>query len=206
MKRALLLTLMMLCATGASAQMYKSVGPDGRVTYSDTPPAQGANELPVKPSSGAAAPDLPYALAQAVKSSPVTLYTAANCAPCASGRALLVARGVPYTEKTVSSNEDVVALKSVGGDAQLPLLIVGRAKQQGYEEGAWNGALTSAGYPAASMLPRNWRNPAPVAAAPRAAQPSPSSTPAPAAEAAAPRAPSPAPQPAAGNAPPGFRF
>jgi glutaredoxin len=203
MKRAFLLSLLMLCTAGAQAQMYKSVGPDGRVTYSDTPPAQGAGELRVNPSS-AAAPDLPYALAQAVKANPVTLYTAANCAPCASGRALLVARGVPYTEKTVSSNEDVAALKSVGGDAQLPLLIVGRAKQQGFEEGAWNGALTAAGYPASSMLPRSWRNPAPVAAAPRATQPSPSS--APAADAAAPRAQSSAPQPAAGNAPPGFRF
>jgi glutaredoxin len=202
MKRALALPLLMLCASLAHAQLYKSVGPDGRVTYSDTPPAQGGRELGAHSAADPAAPDLPYALAQAVKANPVTLYTAANCAPCVSGRALLAARGVPYAEKTVASNEDIAALKSAGGDAQLPLLLVGRTKQQGFEEGAWNGALTAAGYPASSMLPRSWRNPPPTAAAPRAPEKPASS----AAAAPAPRAPASAPQPAAGNAPPGFRF
>jgi glutaredoxin len=204
MKSTAAVFALLLCATGAQAQMYKSVGPDGKVSYSDTPPPAGARQFHAG-SSGTAAPDLPYALAQAVKASPVTLYTAANCAPCASGRALLVQRGVPYTEKTVTSNEDLAALKAAGGDAQLPLLIIGRTRQQGFEESAWQSALGAAGYPAASMLPRSWRNPAPVAAAPQ-----PADKPAQAEVAAAPaqarRAQSADPQPAAGNAPPGFRF
>jgi glutaredoxin len=205
-RRALALGLM-LCAAGAQAQLYKSVGPDGRVTYSDTPPAQAAaaaRALDAQPAAGAAAPDLPYALAQAVKANPVTLYSAADCAPCSSGRALLAARGVPYSEKTVSSNEDLAALKAAGGDAQLPLLLIGRAKQQGYDESAWQEALSRAGYPAAGMLPRSWRNPAPVAAAPQAAavqKPAQAAAPTP-----TPRAQIAEPPPAAGNAPPGFRF
>ena len=31
----------LLLATSAQAQLYKSIGPDGKVTYSDTPPATG---------------------------------------------------------------------------------------------------------------------------------------------------------------------
>jgi glutaredoxin len=203
MKCALVFGLGLLCAAAAQAQLYKSTGPDGRVTYSDTPPAQNARTLDLN-AAGAPVPELPYALARAVKANPVTLYTSANCAPCASGRALLAARGIPFSEKTVASEEDVAALKAAGGDAQLPLLLVGRAKQQGFEEGAWNGALSAAGYPATSMLPRAWRNPPPVAASPTAAKP--------AAEKPASTGASPAPRPqqsappAAGNAPPGFRF
>lgn len=203
MMRALVLGLGLLCAAGAQAQLYKSTGPDGRVTYSDTPPAQNARALDLN-AAGAPAPELPYALARAVKANPVTLYTSANCAPCASGRALLAARGIPFVEKTVTSEEDVAALKAVGGDAQLPLLLVGRAKQQGFEEGAWNGALSAAGYPATSMLPRTWRNPAPVAASPAAAKPA-AEKPASAGASPAQRPQQSAP-PAAGNAPPGFRF
>ena len=50
---------------------------------------------------------------------PVVLYTGDNCAPCNSGRNLLNARGVPYTEKTVTTNEDAEALKRMAGEASF---------------------------------------------------------------------------------------
>ena len=204
----LLPAALLCCAALAYAQLYKSLGPDGRVTYSDTPPATAkqVESRPLPPGSIGAAP-LPYELAQLAKAQPVTLYTADKCAPCDAARSLLAARGVPYTEKTVSSNEDIATLRSAGGDAQLPLLTIGRSKEKGFEEGAWNTALDAAGYPKTSQLPANWRNPAPQAAAPRSA-PAATETAgkAPAADApASPRAASEAP-PATGKAPPGFRF
>lgn len=207
----LLPAALLCCAALAHAQLYKSVGPDGRVTYSDTPPAAAKQvETRPLPSASAAAAPLPYELAQVAKAQPVTLYTADKCAPCDAARGFLSARGVPYAEKTVSSNEDIAALRTVGGDAQLPLLTIGRSKEKGFEEGAWNSALTAAGYPGSSQLPSGWRNPAPQAAAPRSAPkpaaaaekaPAPSAPSAPAAPAAASEAP-----PATGKAPPGFRF
>lgn len=202
--------LFALSSGAVHAQLYKWVGPDGSVTYSDTPPPTAA-KVETKPLGGprpASGVGLPYELAQAVRQHPVTLYAAANCVPCDDGRKLLNERGIPFTEKTVSTNEDIAALRTAGGDGSLPLLTVGRLPQHGFEPGAWNNALTAAGYPATSQLPRSYRNPPAEPAAPRvqaAAQANPG-TPGPAGEAPADTARPTELPPATGNAPPGFRF
>jgi glutaredoxin len=178
------------------------------VTYSDTPPAAAKQvETRPLPSGAVAAAPLPYELAQVAKAQPVTLFTADKCAPCDAARSFLAARGVPYTEKTVSSNEDIAALRAAGGDAQLPVLTIGRSKEKGYEEGAWNTALNAAGYPKTSQLPANWRNPAPQSAAPRSA-PKAADAVENAPATGAPSSPGAASEalPATGKAPPGFRF
>lgn len=192
----------------AHAELYKWVGEDGKVTYSDTPPPRSAKKVEVKEieisASGAA--DLPFELAEARKKNPVTLYTAAKCAPCEDGRALLNARGIPFSEKTVTSTQDVARLKQVSGDAQLPVLVVGSNQRQGYDAEGWNSALTTAGYPAASVLPTSWKNPAPQTAAPVAPRPTASAREAePAPRGTTQRSADALPAPS-GNAPPGFRF
>lgn len=202
-----LTVLLALCASSVHAQMYKWVGPDGKVTYSDVqPPAAVARveTRPGTPSHAAAGSDLPYELAQAVRNHPVTLYTTSNCLPCDDGRKMLNARGIPFAEKTVTTNEDIQQFRQVGGEGSLPLLMVGRARQRGFEPNGWNNALTVAGYPLASRLPHTYRNPLPDAAAP---------LPPPAPEKqqeaqALPVPPASASElpPALGNAPPGFRF
>jgi glutaredoxin len=199
--------LLVLCAGSAQAQLYKWVGPDGKITYSDTPPPAAAARVETRPAPamGNAAAELPYELAQAARNHPVALYTTPNCTPCDNGRKLLVERGVPFREKTVISNEDVQQLRKAGGDTNLPLLTVGRTLERGFQLNTWNNILTVAGYPATSRLPRNHRNPAPEPAAPRpeaaqAKQDQPE-----AAQAEAPQSATELP-PAIGNAPPGFRF
>src|ERR1700738_4357520 len=124
--RTLSLLVLLSCMTSAHAQLYKSVGPDGKVMYSDTPPVEAKRVEAKSVASGASGSSgLPYELSEAVKKSPVTLYTGAKCIPCEDGRNLLNARGIPFTEKSVSSSEDVARLRQAGGDTQLPLLIVG---------------------------------------------------------------------------------
>lgn len=196
---------LILCATAAHAQLYKSVGPNGKVTYSDTPPAS-ANKVETKTLAigGISASDFPFEVAEAVKSHPVTLYTTRDCIPCDDGRKLLTERGVPFTEKTVNNNEDIAQFRKVGGDSNLPLLIVGRSNERGYDTGAWNSALTSAGYPTSNMLPKTYRNPSAEAAAP-APKPVASAKQETATQAPAKSAPTELPPPV-GNAPPGFRF
>lgn len=197
------LCMLLLIAGSAHAQLYKWVGPDGKVTYSDTPPPKNAAKVEKKNIAGSDGVDtgsLPYALAEAVKSNPVTLYTSANCPPCDSGRSHLNKRGIPFKEKTVASNGDIAKLREAGGGDRLPFLMIGRNKQNGFEAVAWDAALTGAGYPASNQLPKTYSNPKAESAAPAA--------PKPANNAAAARSDSPAdsPPPPAGNAPPGFRF
>lgn len=200
--------LMLLCVGSANAQLYKWVGPDGKVTYSDAPPPSAATKVETKSltTPGINASDLPFEVAEAAKSHPVTLYTTKDCLPCDEGRKLLTTRGIPFIEKTVNSNDDIAQYKQAGGDGQLPLLTVGKFRERAFEAGAWNNVLTTAGYPETSKLPRSYRNPPAQAAAP--AQPAeekraPSNA---GARNTGSRTPATDLPPAIGNAPPGFRF
>ncbi|UTY58149.1 glutaredoxin family protein [Massilia sp. erpn] len=165
--RAALTLLLLLAAGTAGAQMYKWKDAKGVTHYSDTPPPASAKQAEIKNFNSAPGADLPALLAEVARSHPVVLYTAADCAACAEGRALLQARGIPYSEKTVSTVEDHAVLKKAGSAGQLPLLLVGQNKQIGFETATWDGLLNSAGYPANSALPPGYRNPPASSAAPR---------------------------------------
>lgn len=199
--------LLLLCTAAAHAQLYKWVGPNGKITYSDTPPPASATQVETKPlaTDSVVAADLPFELAEAMKNNPVTLYTTRDCVPCDDGRKLLSERGIPFTEKTVNSNDDAAQFRKVGGEGKLPLLVVGRAREGGFEPGAWNNALSSAGYPESSRLPKTYRHPPAQAAAPEPKTASPKQDAAPASKTAG-KPPATDLPPAIGNAPPGFRF
>ncbi len=165
--RPWLASLLLLCAATVQAQIYKWVDPKGVVQYTDTPPPKSASKVELKSfSGGGPALQLPFALAEAVKNHPVIFYTTAQCNACDDGRAMLQARGIPYTEKTVTSANDLAVLKQVGGNGQLPLLLVGRNQLIGYEASAWNAALDHAAYPAKRILPPSFRYAKGDAAAP----------------------------------------
>ena len=153
-----------LVACSLAAQpIYRIVGADGRVTYADKPPAV-AGQNKVSDAGRAAEADasapLPVSLRAAVRQYPVTLYTTANCTPCAKGRARLIQRGIPFAEKTVSSPEDAEALQSLSGENTLPLLAIGAQQIKGWSETQWQLFLDAAGYPTTSQLPRTYRLPA----------------------------------------------
>jgi len=146
---------------------YKYVAPDGTVTYSDTPPPAAAKDVQVKRfDAGPPTAGLPFELRQAVGRFPVTIYTGAKCPPCDTARNFLHARGVPYSEKTVGTADDMAILKKVSADTNLPVLVVGAQKLNGFSADTWGSMLDDAGYPASSKLPPSYQNPAPQPAAP----------------------------------------
>jgi hypothetical protein len=111
-----LLALACVAAWGLSAQaqpVYRVVGPDGKVTFSDKPPADAKPAATVGGTSRPTdnKPALPYELQQLAGKYPVTLYSTNGCGPCDSGRALLTKRGIPFVEKTVNTNEDLSRLR-----------------------------------------------------------------------------------------------
>jgi glutaredoxin len=147
--------------------VYKSVDKNGRVTYSETPPLPGSGDKLTGDSAASAS--LPYALQQVVSRYPVTLYTAADCGPCINARLMLTQRGVPFTERTVSNNEDIAAYKKLNSDNNFPLATIAAQQLKGYEEGEWTKYLDAAGYPKSSTLPRNYRNAEAVSLTPKKA-------------------------------------
>lgn len=191
-------------------QIYRIDGPDGKVTFSDKAPVEAgprataakAVPLPAAADSGS----LPFELRQVVARYPVTLYTGAACEPCTSGRAMLSARGIPFTEKTVASNEDIEGLKRLSGAASVPFLTVGGQQLKGFSEIEWAQFLDAAGYPKTSQLPAGYSPPpaTPLVAAEALRRPALVSQQQPQPRGAVP-APMQAPAPSADN-PAGIRF
>jgi len=189
--------------TAVPAQaLYKVVGPDGKVTYTDQPSVSTDSKVQSVGARGGVANDvaLPFDLRQATQRYPVTLYVAPDCSPCDAGRQLLRQRGVPFSEKLVTTADDSNALQRLTGTTSLPAMTVGAQVVRGWQREDWMSYLDAAGYPKESRLPANFpqgkaeplteaRQATPAAAPQRAAPP-------------------PAPAPAAEPAPPpsGIRF
>ena len=171
------LTLGGLLGSVALAQgVYRIVGPDGRVSFSDQPPP-AAQARPVTGTAGSPAPAaagnaaLPFELRRIASQFPVTLYTGKDCSPCNSGRNLLNSRGIPYVERTVTTPDDAAALTRLAGEPTVPVLTIGSQQIKGYSDVQWAQYLDAAGYPKQSQLPSNYRRPQPeplVAAQPAA--------------------------------------
>ena len=170
-------------------QIFKITGPDGRVTFSDKPPldstgkAEAAKVVTLTPDGGTAVASLPFELRQAATRYPVTLYSSPGCQTCAQGRQLLVSRGIPFSERTVATREDIDALSRLAGTQTVPLLTIGGQQLKGYSDSEWAQFLDAAGYPKTSQLPASYipspatplvaldqQRPAPGAAAPSTAR------------------------------------
>jgi glutaredoxin len=174
------------CAlVGSSAwAQYKVVQPDGSVTYTDRPiPAPQARitqlgrtgTTATAAASVAAANNasgdagLPADLRALAQRQPVTLYTATDCAPCDAARRYLVQRGVPYSERRIINDDDLLALDRVAGTRAVPALTIGAQPLRGFAEADWASYLEAAGYPAQSRLPKGWKAPEPTPLADRPA-------------------------------------
>src|SRR3954463_16064434 len=100
----------LFCLVGQAQQVFRIVGPDGRVTFSDKPPpdakATPAPSVAMPGGGGGGGAAMPRDLQPIVSKYPVTLYSAKECGPCVAGRAYLTSRGVPFSERTIESNDD----------------------------------------------------------------------------------------------------
>ena len=148
--KSVLVAAVLALALPAQAAMYKWVDAQGRVQYSDLPPppnVKNVEEQKIVPSriqtSG-----FPYAVQEAAKRNPVTLWTHDCGELCNKAREFLAHRGVPYTVRNPSRADELEAWKKAsGGDSSVPRLIVGSTSLKGFDESTWAGALDAAGYP-----------------------------------------------------------
>jgi glutaredoxin len=166
--RGFFLVLTACIACSATAQQYRWTDKDGRIQYTDAPPPPWAKDVRrsnvVSPSSTAkpaasTAPkpeaQVPFEVLRLQKDFPVSLYTSPNCKEgCDLARAALNQRGVPFKEVQVYDPDSNEELKRVSGAVEVPTLLVGRTAHRGFEQGAFDALLDSAGYPRAGLLPR----------------------------------------------------
>ncbi len=161
MKQPVLIVAFVLALWGPPAlAQYKVVGPDGKVTFTDRVPDANQGRVSNVTNRGAEVPtaELPFELRQVVQKFPVTIHTTSDCDPCKQGRELLVRRGVPFQERTATTQDDLAAWQKTNGTSAAPILFVGKQKLERFNVETWNQTLELAGYPAVSKLPINYRH------------------------------------------------
>lgn len=151
MRKNILCAVLLLAAGCAQADgLYRWVDKDGKVHYGDVP-ADEATGIEKKKFGSDHAPDnadLPYETRRASESFPVTLYVASNCAePCQQGRDLLNKRGIPFSEKSLQTRQEIDDFKRQTGSETTPTLAVGKSYLKGFQAEQWQSELNSAGYP-----------------------------------------------------------
>lgn len=151
MKRSvLLLACLAILPLGVRAgEIYRWVDPSGIVQYSDVPNAD-AERIDTNKSSEAdtTGENLPYETLRAQENFPVTLYVASGCGEtCNQARSLLSKRGIPFTEKSLNTREEVEAFKQLSGIDGIPVLLVGKTYLRGFLAEQWHSELDVAGYP-----------------------------------------------------------
>lgn len=151
MKRFFVLLVLLLLTTsvGAAEEYYRSLDGTGNVHYGDKPLPDAADYDKVKPLSEPV-PDeyLPFATRRAKKKFPVLLYVADNCGkPCDEARTYLNKRGIPYTEKNLTTDDEVEAFKQASGGEMVPTMNINKDWHKGFLESQWGMALDTSGYP-----------------------------------------------------------
>lgn len=131
----------------ASQLLYRWIDEKGNVEWRDTPPPLTARNVEQRKMSGNTieTSTLPFALQQAAKKHPVTLWTFECGELCSKAAAHLARRGIPHVVR--NSQKEPEALQKTTGGLDVPVLLVGTQQVKGYLESEWDAALDSAGYP-----------------------------------------------------------
>ncbi len=175
MNRGLILLLLLASTLSHAGQVFRWTDAQGKVYYSDQPPPASAKQSS-RISGKANVIDVDkesYETRLARDRNPVVLYANA-CGPiCDQAREHLTKRGVSFTTKDpAKSPEFALELKNLVGGVDVPVIVVGKMHQKGFERTSWDSMLDNAGYPKSERLQTP---PAPVPAP--AAPPSPLKTP-----------------------------
>ena len=142
-----------LCVAGGAIgeTMYKSITPDGRVIFSDRPPANARVEktmtyenLPATALPAATSSALEQlkrsrpAASPVVSSEGVVLYSAAWCGYCTRAKAYLADKRIAFREIDIDTDDGKLAYAQAGGGKGVPLLIVGGQRIQGFSGAAYD--------------------------------------------------------------------
>ena len=153
---AIALALVALAALPAGAQVYKWTGPDGRTHYGDSPPENAKKQelrIDVQSFGGPAQVDTwtqvlkrpPAVDTSKPRASAVTMFSTSWCPHCKRAKAYFAQKGVGYREVDIEASDAGRREFAGYGGSGVPLIIVGERRMRGFDPGAMDRMLASAG-------------------------------------------------------------
>jgi glutaredoxin len=153
------LAVLLLPALTYGGTMYKSVGADGKILYSDQPPTVGkvqktisyvnlpATPLPesVRRYRDALEKSTKTRLSESQKSpegTQATILTAQWCAYCQQAKAYLAEKKIAYKEYDIDTQEGMQALVEFGGGSGIPVLLWHGQKIKGFSAAAYDAVFS----------------------------------------------------------------
>jgi glutaredoxin len=149
MNKHLCWVLLALSANVHADTYYRSIDKSGTVHYGEQP-LVGTDDVTTLQTKAAPTPAeaLPFETQRAKAKFPVTLYLADDCTQgCKQAREYLIKRGIPFSEKKLVTDDEVVAFKKSSGSEIIPVMRIGNNWLKGFGENQWSAELDAAGYP-----------------------------------------------------------
>lgn len=144
------IAIALLCALPAVAGVYKWKDKDGRMHYSDKPPADVKADPVRAPVSSIKGPAVvsdftPKAAATPASNTKVRLFTTQACGYCKKAKAFLNARGTSYEELDVEASPAAYDEYQALGGRGVPVIQVGGKRMNGFNREQLEGMLQQAG-------------------------------------------------------------
>lgn len=140
---AFLLLIFALFALPAQAEIYKVIGADGRVSYTDKNPQSAAaktEKLSIQAYSGAPSATAPNASARKV-----TLLSAQWCGACRQAKAYMISRRIAFEEWDVDRSDYArTKMRELGANG-VPVILVGKQAMVGFSAERLDAMLKNAG-------------------------------------------------------------
>ena len=155
MRTLIILALLLAPALTQADTVYKSIGPDGKVIYSDKPPGTGKVEKTLDFSNLPSTPlpesviryrdelqkSMQKRLSETGKrrdTSQPALFTAQRCGYCRQAKAYLAEKRIRYQEYDIDTPDGMRALVESGGGRGVPVLLWNDQKIQGFSRSAYD--------------------------------------------------------------------
>lgn len=141
----ILLAFLCLSLSAGAETLYKSIGPDGRIVYSDRPPVdqRTVKTLSVMTLPASRVPTSPGSPSQAANpgllgGDGVMLFSADWCGYCRKAKSYLADKHIAYREFDIDTPDGRAAYSQAGGGGSVPLLLFQGRKVQGFDKAGYD--------------------------------------------------------------------
>lgn len=138
---ALVFLLLSVIVLEARAEIYKVVGADGKVSYTDKEPqSEKAEKLKIQTYTGSPSVS---SLAGAVRR--VTLFSAQWCGSCRNAKAYMTSHNIAFEEWDIDKSDYARAKMNEFGTKAIPVILVGNQKMVGFSPESFEAMRKKAG-------------------------------------------------------------